>query len=197
MSDVHWAIDPGTLQSGVVRFVIERKTLGGIRIVGFDILENGVVCELMRQPERDNGVLAIEAIINYGNAMPASALETCIAIGRFLECWGDDNWTYALRSPVKAHLCGSMRARDPAVRQALIDRFGGKDVAVGSMKCPECNGKGWRGRGRPVCEPCAATGWLHPPGPLRGITSHCWAALAVACYFADTGIIRQRLVETK
>ena len=50
------------------------------------------------------------------------------------------------------HLCGNMRARDGNIRQALLDRFGGKDRAIGR--------KG-------------------SYGPLHGISGDCWSALAV------------------
>ena len=36
-----------------------------------------------------------------------------------------------VRQEVKLHLCNSARAKDANIRQALIDRFGGKDKAIG------------------------------------------------------------------
>lgn len=63
------------------------------------------------------------------------------------------------RRAVKLHLCGSMRAKDGNIRQALVDRFGGQAQAVGTKKAP---------------------------GPLFGLSSHRWSALAVAVTWWDT-----------
>ena len=49
-------------------------------------------------------------------------------------------------------LCNSMRAKDANVRQAILDRFGGKAAAIGRKR---------------------------QPGPLYGIAGDLWAALAV------------------
>ncbi len=63
------------------------------------------------------------------------------------------------RREVKLHLCGTARAKDNNIRAALLDRFGGsRSVAVGTAK---------------------------HPGPLYGIRSHEWAALALAVTFWD------------
>ena len=62
------------------------------------------------------------------------------------------------RKAVKIHLCGSMRAKDPNIRQALIDRYGGS----------------------------SAIGRKATPGPLYGVAGDVWAALAVAVTHADT-----------
>ena len=62
---------------------------------------------------------------------------------------------------MKLALCGSARAKDANVRQAIIDRFagvGGKAVAVGTKKTP---------------------------GPLYGISNHKWSALALCLVWID------------
>jgi len=59
---------------------------------------------------------------------------------------------------VKLHLCGSARAKDTNIRQALIDRYGGS----------------------------AAIGKKAAPGPLYGVSKDVWSALAVAVTAADT-----------
>lgn len=194
MSDVNIAVDPGNLKSGWVTFSL-ADVLGGIKLLASGIDDNHwfyVPCW-----DGKYGISAIETPRACG--MPASndLFETVVHIGRCIQAGIAKQWTFVDRRDVKLHLCHDSRAKDPNIRRALIDRFGGDDVAIGAVKCPECNGKGWRGRGRPTCEGCGGDKWLHPPGPLKGITSHCWAALAVACYFADTGIIRHRLMETK
>lgn len=62
------------------------------------------------------------------------------------------------RRDIKLHLCNSVRAKDANIRQALIDRYGGKEKAIGKKKSP---------------------------GPLYGIKSHMWAALALAVTYHD------------
>jgi hypothetical protein len=46
-------------------------------------------------------------------------------IGRFQQAWADpDDVRFITRHQVKIHLCGSMRAKDPNVRQAVLDLLG-------------------------------------------------------------------------
>jgi len=61
------------------------------------------------------------------------------------------------------HLCKNNRAKDANIRQALLDRF----PATGGGKAPQIGTK-------------------KQPGPLYGVTSHLWSALAVAVTWADT-----------
>jgi hypothetical protein len=103
--------------------------------------------------------VAIEGIACYGMPVGKETFDTCIWIGRFIEAHGGRH-TLVYRPEVKQHLCRSARAKDANVRQALIDRFGpGKDKAIGKKAAP---------------------------GPLYGIKSHCWSALAVAVTWWDT-----------
>ena len=93
----------------------------------------------------------------YGMPVGAETFETCLMIGRILEIWERRNIPHRLvfRREVKMHLCGTMKAKDPNIRQALIDKLG----VVGTKK---------------------------NPGPLHGVSSHLWAALAVAVFAIDT-----------
>ena len=72
----------------------------------------------------------IEMIASYGMAVGQSIFDTCVWIGRFIEV----SYTYDLiyRKDVKMCLCGSMRAKDANIRQALIDKFG----KPGTIKAP-------------------------------------------------------------
>ena len=141
-------IDPGTTQSAYVLF-------DGSRVLGGDIVENAVLRDLLR----DDGIgphdaVACEMIASYGMAVGKEVFETCVWIGRFVEaCRRPVRMVF--RKDVKMHLCHSMRAKDPNIRQALLDKHG----EVGTKKSP---------------------------GPLYGIKSHLWAALAVADYAIST-----------
>jgi hypothetical protein len=110
--------------------------------------------------------LVIEKIEGYGMAVGADVFETVFWTGRFFEAWGDAGSANRLaRRAVKLHLCGVPQAKDANIRQALIDRFGpGRETAIGTKKAP---------------------------GPLYGVATHVWSALAVAVTWADQTQIRR------
>jgi hypothetical protein len=165
-------------------------------VVAARVLPNSKLRTLLTQlrersiaAHNDQGVLCVEMMEARGMPTSNEELLTCVAIGRFIERWGHP-YTLITRRDVKLHICGSSRAKDPHVRQALIDRFGGQRYAIGGKKCGKCKGKGWFGPGRPVCPECEGSKWEIPPGPLHGVASHAWAALGVAACYSDLGQIR-------
>lgn len=101
-------------------------------------------------------LIVIEMIGSYGMPVGAEVFETCIWIGRFIEACGLP-WHLLKRGDIKLQLCNSRRAKDANVRQALLDRF----PATGGGKTPQ-------------------VGTKKQPGPLYGMKSHLWSALAVA-----------------
>lgn len=134
------AIDPGTTESGWVLLD------SGVPIMfGKDENEDVISmvyeadCFGLHDPSIDGNVnvdtLAIEMVASYGMAVGAEVFETCVWIGRFTEAWSPTP-TRVYRKDVKMHLCGQTRAKDGNVRQALIDRFGGKDKAIGKKASP-------------------------------------------------------------
>jgi hypothetical protein len=62
-------------------------------------------------------------IASYGMAVGASTFETCVWIGRFIEVARVDV-ELIFRKDIKLFLCGTMRAKDANIRQALIDKIG-------------------------------------------------------------------------
>lgn len=114
--------------------------------------------------------LAIEMIAGYGMPVGVEVFETAVWSGRLMQTWYDlapgscqpgshDTVLRLYRKDIKRHLCGTTTAKDPNVRQALIDRFGpGRDRAIGLKKSP---------------------------GPLYGVKADVWSALAVAVTAAD------------
>ncbi len=180
------AIDPGPIKSAYVIWDAENQKTGGKGIV-----ENGTILHwLKRENSLEGAELAIEMIASYGMSVGAEVFETCVWIGRFKEAWLNrfelkGRVTLIKRIDVKSHLCHSAKANDSNIRQAIIDRFGGKDIAIGNNKCEACHGKGWVGRGRPVCTACNGSGWKNVPGPLATVHKDEWAALAVALTRAD------------
>lgn len=85
----------------------------------------------------------IEMIASYGMAVGAEVFETCVWIGRFIEAHGAKNCDRLTRGEVKMHLCHSMRAKDANIRQAIIDRVGGKQATKKGGKLYGISGDVW------------------------------------------------------
>ena len=75
--------------------------------------------------------MAMEQIRGYGMIVGAEVFDTCFWSGRFVEAWSG-KFDLIPRRDVKLHLCGSSRAKDSNVRQAVIDRVGPQ----GTKKAP-------------------------------------------------------------
>ena len=147
------AIDPGTTKSGWVMFSHGK------------VLDSGVMdnVDLRRRVAEgafgltwvDSG--AMEMIASYGMAVGQSTFRTVWWAGRIADAWFSTSGKLPIevfRQEVKLHLCHSAKAKDGNIRQALIDMYGGsKESAIGKKASP---------------------------GPLYGVSSHAWAALAVA-----------------
>lgn len=176
------AIDPGPEQSAQVTVRVTAD--GAMTIIDHGIQRNEVIradvygfaiaspVALYGDGERR---LVIEQIASMGMAVGAETFETCVWTGRFLETFeGTSNITAHRipRVPIKVHLCGTAKAKDANIRQALIDRFGGSK-ALQKHKAAKVNRKG------EVVSPEVLA------GPLAGISSHCWSALALACCWVD------------
>ena len=147
------AIDPGCTESQLIVW-------NGERVVANEFRPNAELLALLAVYANEPCRICIEMVACYGMAVGKEVFETCVWIGRFqqeLISMGFDP-LLIYRQEVKLHLCQSPRAKDANIRQALIDRFGGKAAAIGLKKTP---------------------------GPLYGISSHAWAALALAITLAD------------
>lgn len=147
------AIDPGLSQSGVCYFrdgvPVRAHVLDNDKLL-FDI---GCLQSIDK--------IVIEMMSSYGMPVGQEVLETLVWIGRFMEAalGNECRDVYRIfRKDVKLHLCHSARAKDSNIWQAIVDRYGGKEKAVGKKATP---------------------------GPLYGIQSHSRAALAVGLTFLD------------
>lgn len=145
------AIDPGTTDGAYVVWDCENN-----KLIKSDILPNAELLEFIKQQQFTDAVYC-EMIACYGMAVGKETFETCVWIGRCEQICADRGWSFkrVYRLPVKVHHCHSARAKDPNVRQALLDKYG----IVGTKK---------------------------NPGPLAGIASHMWSALAIATYISET-----------
>lgn len=140
------AIDPGPSESAWVRFA------------------DGKIHRHMKEPNEElwrrfnecghRDVAVIEQVRSYGMPVGAEVFDTVHWSGRFHELARGRGMDVCLlpRKDVKLHLCGSPRANDATIRQALIDHYGGKAAAIGTKA---------------------------KPGPLYGIKADIWQALAL------------------
>ncbi len=108
------AIDPGTEQSGWCLF--------NGTVLGSGVAPNAAILTL---PRATTMTLAIEMVASYGMPVGREVFETVRWIGRFQQAWhAPEEVRLIYRRDVKLHLCGSMRAKDPHVWQALLDKLG-------------------------------------------------------------------------
>lgn len=155
------AIDPGTTRTAYVTF-------DGHTVRSHAILENEEFLFRLGTwiEEKDfNGhtkTVVCEEIESFGMAVGREVFQTVRWTGRYEQRIQPTTMFWLPRRAVKIHLCQSMKAKDPNIRQALIDKFGGSE-AIGSKKMP---------------------------GPLYGLKSDEWAALAVAVTFWETQIVK-------
>ena len=112
------ALDPGTTESGFVCLV-------GGRVRNSGIVPNAELLRDLLDFYVDGYTLAIEMIASYGMPVGKEVFETCVWIGRFQQAWHKPKEVRLIyRKDVKLHLCGSPRAKDANIRQALIDLIG-------------------------------------------------------------------------
>lgn len=151
------AIDPGPTESA---YVLYDGKLNAFAKVGNLTLLN----DLLRNPDGFDNVV-IEKIASYGMSVGAEVFETVYWTGRFAEAFEANRFNSRSRAErlerlkVKMHLCHDSRAKDANIRQAIIDRFGGKEKAIGCKKSP---------------------------GPLYGVSGDAWAALGLAITWWET-----------
>lgn len=113
------ALDPGDKETGFVVF-------GEGRVLESGVMQNeAIVAWFTADAPPSADMLAIEMIASYGMPVGREVFETCVWIGRFMQAWkGHRPVSLIYRQAVKMHLCGTPRAKDPNIRQALLDLLG-------------------------------------------------------------------------
>lgn len=145
------AIDPGPAESAWVR-------MNDGELTDFGKFSNDVVNVLCTPLGGE--VLVIELIeSSYGMPVGKEVFQTVFWAGRFAQSWSPSDWFVMNRKTVVTHICGTAKAKDSNVRAALIDRWGGKDKAIGTKA---------------------------KPGPLKGVTADVWQALALGITWSET-----------
>lgn len=152
------AIDPGNVESAYVLMYDDLTIFEFAKKQNEEILEMIKIIECLAVDK-----LAIEMVAHYGTGMPAGKeiFDTCVWIGRFIEAaWRIPNKQYIYRKDEKINLCGSMKAKDGNIIQALIDRF-----------APNVKNKGKGDKKNP--------GWFY------GFKDDIWQAYAVGVTYHD------------
>lgn len=150
-------IDPGYKQSALVAF-------DGSKVCQNLICDNETMLNNLEDLKTEAGpnkwVLVLEQMQMFRSAfgVGVEVFDSVFWAGRFAQVWHPRRFEQIIRAKVRAHLQAT-KGGDAAVRQGLINRFGAyKDVAIGSKA---------------------------KPGPLHGIKSHEWSALALAVTWWD------------
>ena len=152
-----FCIDPGTEESGVVIYNPEEHQI----IFSGAEVKNEKLISILKQKDSFEIMLVVEMVSSYGMPVGMSTFETVYWVGRFVQAY-EGLSTRIFRKDVKMILCNSMRAKDSNVRQAILDMF----AATGGGKTPQ-------------------VGTKKEPGPLYGVKSHAWSALAVGLAYKE------------
>lgn len=127
------AIDPGNVESAYVLMDNSLKPVKFEKVKNEILLVGIEMDDFWYNSTDDEDYCAIEMIASYGMPVGTEVFETCVWIGRFIQAFGNGMVPqYIYRKDEKMNLCGSMKAKDSNIRQALIDRFG----VVGTKKAP-------------------------------------------------------------
>jgi hypothetical protein len=119
------AIDPGPTHSAYVWWE-------GGKPMSFAKTENSELRAILKTSEPSE-ITAIEMIASYGMAVGREIFETAVWIGRFQECCANPSDVQLIfRKDVKLYWCGTTKAKDANIRQALLDHFGPQ----GTKKAP-------------------------------------------------------------
>lgn len=151
------ALDPGNTQTGYA--VLEMPEF---RLIKFGKTDNTPLLTLVANSDvlHDVDAVAIEMVASYGMAVGREVFETCVWIGRFHQAADHPNTHYVYRKDEKQILCGSLKAKDANIRQALIDRYAKHDLK---------NGKGTKAN----------------PDVFYGVSKDVWAAIAVGVTYYE------------
>ena len=169
------AIDPGNIESGYVitsddLCIWDKGKVKNEELLNFilpDCIEDAA--------EKGESIyIAIEMIASYCMAVGVSVFETCVWIGKFsreiyLRTRREPTLIY--RKDEKMNLCGSMKAKDSNIIQALVDRF-----------APDTSNKG--------------KGTKKAPGWFYGFKKDIWQAYAVGVTYFDMYLVTEKANKT-
>ena len=124
------AIDPGNTESGYA--VIEMPDF---KLLDFGKIKNEDLLYRIDCGEHDFDKVAVEMVACYGMPVGKDVFETCVWVGRFIQALIEEDMTsdinYVYRNEEKITLCGSPKAKDTNIKQALINRYAQHDFKSG------------------------------------------------------------------
>lgn len=161
------AIDPGNIESG---FAIIQ--MPDFKLLDFGKIENEKLLDLLIDYEANEDwhriyggfkfdTVAVEMVASYGMAVGKTVFDTCVWIGKFAQALNGEKVNFVYRKEEKMCLCGSLKAKDANIRQALIDRYAKHDFK---------NGKGVKKN----------------PDTFYGVSKDVWQAIAVGVTHYET-----------
>ncbi len=127
-------------------------------VVAADILSNDAILEELRGSFVGADHLVLEEIASYGMPVGREVFATCVWTGRFIGAW-EEAWNGASWS--------MLPRRD--VKLTLCGSMKAKDSNIRAALLDRYGGKAATKKG----------------GPLYGIRSHCWSALALAVTYQE------------
>lgn len=120
-----YAIDPGPDRSGVVAYDTEART---VKFSQGDMPNEIVLSQVRMAASEASGVdaIACECIEAMYAHVGKETVRTIRLIGRIEEAGEQAGKPVCMLGPqeIKKRICGTASAKDPAVRQALIDKLG-------------------------------------------------------------------------
>lgn len=132
------AIDPGNIESGYA--VIQMPDF---KLLDFGKVENEELLEMLINYELEGwkriekhfefDTVAIEMVQCLGMAVGKDVFDTCVWIGRFVQALDCQckTFKFVYRKEEKIYLCGSLKAKDTNIKQALINRYAKHDFKTG------------------------------------------------------------------
>jgi hypothetical protein len=124
MTRVLLATDPGNCQSAYVFVDVDSY-----KPLSFFKEDNDSPLTIFDTNTVKPDASTIEMVSSYGMTVGKEVFETCVWIGKIttlIEIYLHVRSSLLYRKDVKMNLCGSMRAKDSNIIQALKDRFGDK-----------------------------------------------------------------------
>jgi Holliday junction resolvasome RuvABC endonuclease subunit len=118
-------VDPGTKSSGLCVLDIEEARPTEL----LDADNNMILSRVIRACRWQDTVVAYEWVQNYGRVVGEEVLRTAHMCGRiYAEAWESKTIHEPTRPMIVRHFTGQQNAPKPHVRQAILDRFGGKEA---------------------------------------------------------------------
>ena len=143
MSRYIYGVDPGTTKSGVAYFDTENN-----RVVwsSGDMPNADVLGWIRRYRDQDDTDIALERIAAiYGGVVGGETVKTIQFCGRVIEAAQPKVIRCLSPQEIRQAICGTAKAKDPGVTQALLDKIGPKGTKKSPGPTFGVSSHAWRG----------------------------------------------------